>query len=75
MRNISLAVLPSIEAHQLWLMMNGGKQSGLERGFVPEVLRTIHTPADQPDKLDADALVIAYRAAGALLWQLDQEVP
>jgi len=45
--SISLAVLPGNDAHQLWLMLNGGKHAGLEQGLVPEVLQTIHTPADQ----------------------------
>jgi Zn-dependent M28 family amino/carboxypeptidase len=73
--NISLAVVPRAEAHQLWLLLNGGKQSGLERGFVPEVLRTIHTPADRPDRLDPVALTTAYRAAMALLLQADRQLP
>jgi aminopeptidase S len=71
--SISLAVLPRVEAHQLWLLLNGGRPSGLEAGFVPEVLRTIHTPADQPDKLDPQALAIAYRALADLLLRLDQD--
>jgi len=71
--NISLAVLPGAEAHQLWLMISGGKQPGLEKGFLPGVLRTIHTPADQPDKLDPKALTIAYRATAELLRHLDQD--
>jgi Zn-dependent M28 family amino/carboxypeptidase len=70
--SISLAVVPRAEAHQLWLLLNGGGQPGLERGFVPEVLRTIHTPADQPEKLDPEALAIAYRALAGLLRELDE---
>jgi Zn-dependent M28 family amino/carboxypeptidase len=73
--NVSLAVLPRVEAHQLWLMLNGGKQSGLERGFVPEVLRTIHTAADRPEALDPIALETAYRAAEGLVEMVDQELP
>ena len=73
--NVSIAVVPQVESHQLWLLMNGGRASGLQHGFVPEVLRTIHTPADQPDKLEPDALATAHRAAMALLMKLDQELP
>lgn len=73
--NVSLAVLPRTEAHQLWLMLNGGRASGLAPGFTPEVLRSIHTPADQLDRLDPDALAIAYRAAMGLLLQLDRDLP
>jgi Zn-dependent M28 family amino/carboxypeptidase len=71
--SISLAVLPLTEAHQLWLMLNGGERSGLERGFEPEVLRTIHTPDDQPEKLDPKALATAYRAVADLLRRLDED--
>ena len=71
--SISLAVVPGAEAHQLWLLLNAGEEPGLERGFAPEVLRTIHTPADQPDKLDPEALAIAYRALADLLRRLDQD--
>jgi aminopeptidase S len=71
--SISLAVLPLAEAHQLWLMLNGGERSGLERGFVPEVLQTIHTPDDQPEKLDPKALATAYRAVADLLRRLDED--
>jgi Zn-dependent M28 family amino/carboxypeptidase len=70
--SISLAVVPRAEAHQLWLLLNSAAQPGLEPGFRPEVLRTIHTPADQPDKLDPAALAIGYRALAALLRELDE---
>ena len=49
--SISMAVLPALEAHQVWLLLNGGKESGLTAGFVPAILRTIHTPADTADTL------------------------
>ena len=71
--SISLAVLPGNDAHQLWLMLNGGQHAGIEQGFVPEVLQTIHTPADQPEKLDPKALAIAYRAVADLLRRLDED--
>ena len=32
---ISVAMLPGVDAHQLWLMMNGGKNSGLGEGNSP----------------------------------------
>jgi Zn-dependent M28 family amino/carboxypeptidase len=73
--SISVAVVPRIEAHQLWLLLNGGKASGLEKGFEPDVLRTIHTPADQPGRLDPDTLSTAYRGAMALLLALDVGLP
>jgi Zn-dependent M28 family amino/carboxypeptidase len=71
--SISLAVLPGNDAHQLWLMLNAGEHAGIERGFEPEVLQTIHTPADQPEKLDPRALAIAYSAVADLLRRLDED--
>jgi Zn-dependent M28 family amino/carboxypeptidase len=71
--SISLAVLPGNDAHQLWLMLNGGQHAGIEQGFVPGVLQTIHTPADQPEKLDPQALAIAYLAVADLLRRLDED--
>lgn len=71
--SISLAVLPGIDAHQLWLMLNAGERAGIERGLEPEVLQTIHTASDQPDKLDPKALAIAYSAVADLLRRLDED--
>jgi Zn-dependent M28 family amino/carboxypeptidase len=68
---ISMAVLPSLEAHQVWLLLNGGKESGLANGFTPAILRTIHTPADGADKLSAEGMILIYNAVMALLLELD----
>jgi hypothetical protein len=54
-------------------MLNAGERSGIERGFEPEVLQTIHTAVDQPDKLDPGALAIAYSAVADLLHRLDED--
>jgi hypothetical protein len=62
-----MATVPALQAHQLWLRMNGGKQSGLESGFMPEVLKTIHTAADTSALIDRDAMVQAYRVALGLI--------
>jgi hypothetical protein len=51
---LSIAILPAVETHQLWLMMNAGPNSGLEKGTVPLIMRTIHTPDDTPDKIDEE---------------------
>jgi hypothetical protein len=69
--NVSIATLPRLEAHQLWLMLNGGPNAGLAPGTVPAVLQTIHTPADRPDKLDPAAMLLAYRVILALVMELD----
>jgi Zn-dependent M28 family amino/carboxypeptidase len=68
---ISMAVLPSLEAHQIWLLLNGGKESGLANGFSPAILRTIHTTNDTADKLTADGMTLIYNAVLSLLLELD----
>jgi len=68
---ISMAVLPALEAHQVWLLLNGGKESGLAAGFAPAILRTIHTSADTPDKLTAEGMTLISNAVLGLLLELD----
>jgi hypothetical protein len=68
---ISLAVLPALEAHQVWLLLNGGKESGLAPGFAPAILRTIHTAEDGADKLSAEGMTLIYNAVLGLLLELD----
>jgi hypothetical protein len=69
--NISLAVLPRVEAHQLWLLLNAGPESGLREGFTPAIVRTIHTAEDTLDKLDPEGMSLALDAVLNLLLQLD----
>ena len=64
---VSIAALPALEAHQLWLMMNGGARSGLAEGSVPAILQTIHTAADTPDKLDETTMTTMLKFAAALV--------
>ena len=74
--NISLATLPHTEAHQLWLALNAGpEESGLAPGFVPPILKLIHTANDTQDKLDAEAMTLAYNVVMELLLRLDQRLP
>jgi Zn-dependent M28 family amino/carboxypeptidase len=68
---ISLAVLPALEAHQIWLLLNGGKESGLTPGFAPAILRTIHTPEDTADKLTPQGMTLIYDTVVALVLELD----
>lgn len=68
---ISIATVAEVQAHQLWLLMNGGKDAGLQTGFVPQVLRTIHTAADASSLVEPHAMVRAYRVALALIVALD----
>jgi hypothetical protein len=46
---ISLAILPAVEAHEVWLLMNG--PTGDKRP-PPAVMQIIHTAQDTADKLD-----------------------
>jgi len=64
---LSVAIVPAIEVHQLWLMMNARANSGLTQGTVPPILRTIHTPEDGPDKLNEEAMRRVQRFAVSLV--------
>lgn len=64
---VSVAVLPGVEAHQLWLMMNAGAAAGLAPGTTPPIFRTIHTPDDTLDKVSDEAMARVHRFALALV--------
>ena len=57
---ISFGVVPAVEAHQLWLMMNGAN-AGLAQGTMPAILRTIHTAEDTSAKVDAETMARVFR--------------
>lgn len=63
---LSLAVLPAIEAHQLWLLVNAGAKAGLAEGTLPAVMRILHTPEDTIAKVDGDAIARMLRFAESL---------
>jgi len=69
---ISIAILPAVDAHQLWLSMNAGQNTGLAQGTTPSILETIHTAADTPDKLDEDTMVRIHGFALALVQGIAQ---
>jgi hypothetical protein len=64
--NVSIAFLPAVEAHQLWLLLNGGgpDKSGLRGDFTPKILQTIHSSGDTLDKVEPATL---ERTSGVLL--------
>ena len=64
---ISVGIIPAIEAHQLWLMMNAGANAGLAPGTAPSILKTIHTPDDTPAKLSEETMLRMQRFALALV--------
>ncbi|HET9219554.1 MAG TPA: M28 family peptidase [Terriglobia bacterium] len=63
---LSIAMLPPVEARQLWLLLSG-PNSGLAPASVPLVLRTIHTPQDGPDKVSEDSMAMMFRFAISLI--------
>jgi peptidase M28-like protein len=67
---LSVAILPSVEAHQMWLMLNAPAKSGLAQGTVPAVLQMIHTPEDSPDKVSEESMTLMFRFARSLVRSL-----
>ena len=63
---VSIAVLPALEVHQLWLVMNA-KESGLAQGYLPAILRTIHTAEDTAAKLSPDTMMQMIELATSLV--------
>ena len=64
---LSIAFLPAVEVHQLWLMMNAGSASGLAPGHAPAILQTLHTAADTADRVDGRVIARVLRFALALV--------
>ena len=71
---LSLAILPSLEAHQAWLLINEAKNSGLRNDFEPAIAQVIHTERDTFEKLDPLAMTTAYRLLRTVLLRLDAAV-
>jgi len=67
---VSIATVPQAQAHQLWLLLNGGKDSGLQAGFRPQVLTTIHTTSDTSSLVQPEAMAQAYRGVLSLIGRL-----
>jgi Zn-dependent M28 family amino/carboxypeptidase len=64
---ISTAILPAVEAHQVWLLMNAGKSSGLAQDIAPPIFTIIHTGEDAPEKVDEAAMNRVLRFGLALV--------
>ena len=69
---ISFAVVPAVEARQLWLLLNGGKESGLKDGFLPRTVTLIHTPRDGSEHVDEASLQTLYEHLERYVVQLDR---
>jgi Zn-dependent M28 family amino/carboxypeptidase len=70
---VSMATVPAVQVHQLWLLLNGGKDSGLQPGFLPRIFATIHTTADTSAVVDRDAMARAYRITVSLVATLSAQ--
>lgn len=68
---LSIAILPAVEAHQLWLALHA-KGGGLAAGFAPAIFSTIHTSRDTPEKLDGAGIATAGRVAQALIRRVSE---
>ena len=64
---VSLAILPGVEAHQLWLMLHAGPNAGLAPGTAPAILQTIHTASDTSEKVSGESMARMLRFAHALV--------
>jgi Zn-dependent M28 family amino/carboxypeptidase len=73
---VSLGFQDAIGARQMWLAFNAPRESnGLAAGFLPEVFRTIHTPLDRMEKIDAATLERAAGFYAALVREIDRNAP
>ncbi len=70
--NVSLAMNDAAAAHQLWLVLNAGPESGLREGFVPEVFRVIHTAEDTIERVNETAMNQLHELIVALVLELDR---
>ena len=71
--SVSLAILPASEAHQLWLRLHGGSDSGLSEGFRPNIFQIIHSDQDTEAHLDAAAMTLAHDFVLNLATSLDPD--
>jgi hypothetical protein len=70
--NVSLAMNGTTEAHQMWLALNAGPESGLREGFVPAVFRVIHTSKDTIERVTEGAMNRLHDVVVALVLELDK---
>lgn len=68
---ISIGVQPAADAHQMWLLMNRGPQSGLAQGVLPRVFTLIHTPEDRMSAIEPAAVDLAFKVAVDMVRTLD----
>ena len=67
---LSIALLPALEVHQLWLLLNA-EAGAAGKPVMPAILQTLHTAADTIDKVDAAAMARQADFVLALVRRLD----
>jgi len=72
---ISIGVQPAADAHQMWLLMNRGKDAGLAPGVMPRVFTLIHTPEDKMSAIEPAAVDLAFNIARNMATALDTAFP
>ncbi len=70
--NVSIGMNGTTEAHQMWLVLNGGAESGLREGFMPEVFQVIHTNRDTLERANEAAMKRLHDVVVALVLELDR---
>ncbi len=70
--NVSIGIMPRLQIHQMWLLLNGGADAGLSEQFAPGILRIIHTPYDTLENVDAKGMALAIDAVTRLVLELDR---
>jgi aminopeptidase-like protein len=71
---ISIGFAPRLAMLQMGLLLNGGENSGLEKGFVPEVFKVIHTPEDNLGKIDPATLDLGFQIVLNTVLKLDAAI-
>jgi Zn-dependent M28 family amino/carboxypeptidase len=72
---VSIGMQPAADAHQLWLLMHKGKDSGLAEGFLPRVFHQIHTTDDNMSAVEPAAVNRAFEMAFEVVRELDEAMP
>ena len=72
---VSIAFQPKVDAHQMWLALNGGAASGLAPGFTPPVFTRIHSAEDVMARVDPNTVAAASQAAVDMVLALDKALP
>ena len=68
---VGIAFIPRLVAHQGWLILNGGENSGLRNGFLPEIFKIIHTPQDTIEKIDPATVDSCFEIVLSTVLRLD----